>query len=293
MGCIASRPYILYIYVGTNTYEVDAGYFKEVAYFLDFICVHRELAGKNISRNLIQTHEYNQRTGQNMSSGSPPTLISFFKKEGELCSGIVPVLTYTTFMFQLRKVRISRMPPHITITRIFKENAQLLQDFFDNLPKTREFGIIAVPAISAIIGQIHAQKMFVFVLKYKAESLGYYFFKDPATNFEIEIPESDNPKKPNADSVKEYKTLQFCASLSNIRQPNSTTFYRGFLHSIYEIVRLEPQYKVLVWDNIAHNTQLFQRWTERTPVWISNPTAYYLYNLVSPKRFRGELAFII
>ena len=189
---------------------------------------------------------------------------------------------YTTFMFQLRKVRISRMPPHISIMRIFKENTQLLQEFFDNLPKTREFGIIAVPAISAIIGQIHAQKMFVFVLKYKAESLGYYFFKDPATNFEIDIP-----------VVKEYKTLQFCASLSNIRQPNSTTFYRGFLHAIYEIVRLEPRYKVLVWDNIAHNTQLFQRWTERTPVWISNPTAYYLYNLVSPKRFRGELAFII
>lgn len=277
MGCIASRPYTIYIYGGGNNRE----YFKESAYFFDIICVHRDFASRNISRNLIQTHEYNQRMGQ---TASPPSLVSLFKREGDLCSGIVPVLSYNSFMFRLRGIRTRRLPPHINIVRIFKENAQILQEFFENLPKIGEFGFIAIPPITTIVGQILAQKMFVFVLKHKCDSLGYYFFKDTAMNYEIDV---------NATTNKEYKILQLCASYSNVKSNTSNIFYRGFLHVLYEIIQLEPSYRVLIWDNIAHNTILFQRWKQDTPIWIENPAAYYLYNLVSPKSFSSNNGFII
>jgi len=217
-------------------------------------------------------------------TASPPSLVSLFKREGDLCSGIVPVLSYNSFMFRLRGIRTRRLPPHINIVRIFKENAQILQEFFENLPKIGEFGFIAIPPITTIVGQILAQKMFVFVLKHKCDSLGYYFFKDTAMNYEIDV---------NATTNKEYKILQLCASYSNVKSNTSNIFYRGFLHVLYEIIQLEPSYRVLIWDNIAHNTILFQRWKQDTPIWIENPVAYYLYNLVSPKSFSSNNGFII
>ena len=271
IGCISSRPYTMYI----TSYNINT---KHSAYFFDFMCVHREYVSKNYYRNLIQTHEYNQRIGQKIKDRDiAPTLVSVFKREGDLCQGVVPLITYITYIFKLPKMRIPGLPVNITITRIFKENTHEIKEFIENIHTVREFGVIAVPSISVIISQISSQKLFVFVLKHKTETLGYYFFKDTMTHFEM-------------DGETECKMLQIFASYCNT--DNILWFYRGFLHSLYEIMRLRKppqlQYEMLVWENISHNTVLFQRWIRYAPIWIQNPTSYYLYNMVCPKTFKGE-----
>ena len=57
LGCITSRMVQMYIRP-TNTEDV---YTQIPVYFMDFLCVHREHDSIKISRNLVQTHEYNQR----------------------------------------------------------------------------------------------------------------------------------------------------------------------------------------------------------------------------------------
>lgn len=269
IGCIASRPYNLYIYSQTSNMTLY------IAYFFDNICVHRDYTSKNLSRNLIQTHEYIQR------KRAPKTSVSFFKKEGTLCEGIVPVVSYTTYMFRMPdKNIITKLGPHVIISRVFKDNTQLVQEFFENIHKTGDFDIVAVPAISAIVAQIRAQKLFVYVLRYKDESLGYYFFKDTATQFERGTIKA---------GVEDCNILQFCASYINTK--DFAVFYNGFLCALCEIRRLYPLFGILHWDNIAHNTALLQRWREY--IVIENPTAYYLYNMVSPKKVLAERGFFL
>ena len=289
IGCISSRPYNLYIY--------DDGYSmtKYIAYFFDTICVHRDHVKKQLSRKLIQTHEYNQRSDQrslqrsdqrslqrssNNNMNSSVSTVSFFKKEGDLCEGIVPVLSYKTYMYKIPTLDLG---PHTIISRVFKENTHLVQEFFENIHKTGDFDIVAVPAISAIIAQIRAQKLFVYVLKHKDESLGYYFFKDTATQFERGTIKA---------GVEDCNILEFCASYSNTKMPG-TVFYNGFLCALCDICRLYPLFGIILWSNIADNTALHQRWQEHVPHMVENPTAYYLYNMASPKKISAKRGFFL
>lgn len=274
IGCISSRPYNLYIY------DPDTIMRLYIAYFFDTICVHRDHTKKQVSRKLIQTHEYNQRNKIFMSNNMNSS-VSFFKKEGDLCEGIVPVLSYKTYIFRIPKLKRINLPPTVIISRVFKENTHLVQEFFENIDKTGDFDIIAVPAISAIVAQIRAQKLFVYVLKYKDESLGYYFFKDTATQFE----------SAELHSSSDCNILEFCVSYSNTNM--STVFYNGFLCALCDICRLYPLFGILLWNNIADNTALHQRWQEHVPNMAENPAAYYLYNMVSPIKILANRGFFL
>jgi hypothetical protein len=106
--------------------------------------------------------------------------------------------------------------------------------------------------------------IFVYCLRSSKDVLAIYFLKDTKTQFEA------------ADGG----TLQLVGSISNIQ--SSQTFYLGFLHSLKRTIKLNPHFKILVFENLGHNIGLFSNWRDNhTPI-FENQAAYYLFNLIYP-----------
>ena len=62
------------------------------AFYVDNLCVHKDMRNKGIAPKIIQTHEYIQR------HKNKNICVSLFKREGNL-TGIVPLTIYTTYQF--------------------------------------------------------------------------------------------------------------------------------------------------------------------------------------------------
>jgi hypothetical protein len=138
IGCICSR-----------TVDIWISDKKLVAYYFDFITVNREKP--DISRYLIQTHEYNQRRlsldeafsirkgikdnpNKNQSTDNKDAIqISIFKKESGNSPGIVPLVSYESGMWYILNERIRRLPPHFILVPIHRRNIQLLIDFMEKV----------------------------------------------------------------------------------------------------------------------------------------------------------------
>jgi len=254
VGCIISRPLHLYINMG----KIDA-------YFLDYICSHRDYQKKHISRNLIQTHEYNQR------DRNPNIRICIFKKESHLCEGIVPLVIYPTYTFPLKKIgRIPRLPPHTTVDRINKHNLGKLADFFENLISKNGFTILGITDMAVISTLITTNQLYVYIMSKSSAVYGCYFFKNANIQYESLLPTTDD-----------CDILQFTASFSNTE--SLELFYIGFLHSLKQITKAKKTYKMMLFETISHNSRILVNWRKENQFVAENSTAYYLYNFVLPR----------
>jgi hypothetical protein len=276
IGCITSRSIDLYLY--NNIHSV---------YFLDFITVHREKAtiNINISRELIHTHEYNQRktTLDNANStqeNRPPIQISLFKKETTLSQGIVPLVSYKSTMIYIRNQRLRKLPPHVILVKIHRRNIKLLIDFLE-ISKTQFhcFGIPETPNLSALI---HGGILKVFVLQNGQEVYAAYFFRDSRTQF-------DRDDKSNG------ALLILSGSIRNTTSID--LFYMGYLHSLRTILRETDIFKLLLIEGISQNIEIYQRYILEnidSEEIGENPSAYYLYNYMVPKQpFSPESCFMV
>ena len=126
IACMVSYPICIFYY----TSRIPS-YTKLNAYYWDYLCIHRNHKNSDYLRNLIQTHEYNQRYK------SPDIPVSFFKKEVSLCQGIVPLIEYKSYTYYLQPIRMHRLPKHCIIIRIVKENISILFDFLQFLQKIK------------------------------------------------------------------------------------------------------------------------------------------------------------
>lgn len=260
LGTITSRCANLCYRIGIN----DLSYKEIPIYFMDFLCINREHDYKKISRKLLQTHEYNQRIK------NPIVSVSLIKKEADLFEGIVPFIKYQTYTFALRNINIPSLPKNLELVGINNENLDIVFDFL-HVQKTADFkyfpcmfDIFVVPDIGNLIAMIKQRVFYVFCLRRAKEVLAIYFLKDTKTQFEA------------ADGG----TLQLVGSISNIQ--SSQSFYLGFLHTLKRIIKLNPHFKILVFENLAHNMVLFNYWRDKhTPI-FENPAAYYLFNFIYP-----------
>jgi hypothetical protein len=229
-------------------------------FFWDFICIHREHRPKKIIRNLIQTHEYNQRIR------NPDISVSLFKKEIDLCDGIVPLTKYISYTFYLRNIHVRPLPPHFTMIRIFKENLDILSDFLYMISHSekRLFSFCAIPDLGSLTSLINSTNLFVYCLKRGEHVYGMYFVKDMKTQYE----------------ELNGGTLQCICSVMNSNSPS--LFTQGFLHCIREILKLDKTFKMLMVDNTSHNAMILLKWRENHNVVFETQSAYYLYNFVYP-----------
>ena len=266
VGCIASRPLKLCFLENT----VIMNYKQIPAYYLDFICSHRDYKKKNISRNLIQTHEYNQRIA------NPNIQVSIFKKETDLCEGIVPLTKYRTYLFYLQNLKMRKLPAHTHVNRILSKNINALVDFLNgltvdgrNASNPALFQFCGFSDIGMLTNLINQNQLYVYCLKMGGTICAYYFLKNANTQYE------------DLSGVNDCDTLQFAASFSNTRSDD--VFYLGFLHVLKDILKTKKTFKMLLFEDISHNSKILEKWLYQNKIIMENDSAYYLYNMVVPR----------
>lgn len=271
IGCITSRAVHLYMD------NID-----HMIYFLDFITVNREKneINLNISRELIQTHEYNQRK-KNMDTyiteKKVPIQKSIFKKEVGLSEGVIPLVSYTSSLCYIHNERLRKLPPHFILVPIHRRNIQLLLDFID-ISKTK-YKCFGIPEVPNLLELIHSNIIKVFIIQKGSEIYSVYFFRDSRTQFE------------NKGAL-----LILCGSIRNTRSID--LFYMGFLHALRNILKQTNIFKILLIERISQNNEIYERYINKivNPLKLigENQSAYYLYNYVIPKQpFSAESCFIV
>jgi hypothetical protein len=256
VGCMLSRPINIHIYTKSGSPQNYNGM------YWDFICMKPKQKELFLSRNLIQTHEYNYRIK------NQDIYVSIFKKETELCNGIVPITQYKSYTYYLRKISIKKLPDHFVLLRIFKENIDILHDIlnmFSNSHIEQPFNIYGVSSIGNLISMIENEIIYVFCLKKREHIYGIYFLKDSFTNYE---------------DIEDGNAIQLIGSINN--SSFIFIFYNGFQHALRELSKIKyiKKYQMIIIENISHNKLLLELWNQKYSPIFENNCAYYFYNFV-------------
>ena len=258
IGCITSQP--LHFYFSRPTINGINNFY---IYFWDHICMEKYYKEKNLTRNLIQSHEYNQRIH------TPDIKISLFKKENSTCDGVVPLCKYISNTYYIRPIILPLLPKYHVITIITKENIDLLYDFIVGLSKNNIFEIQTFYSISSIISQINIKCFFIYVMCVSREVYSIYIFKDAFTYYE---------------NLEEGNTINLIASVNNCTSIN--LFYKGFLHALNDLIdkknKHTKKFQLLMIDNTSHNSIINDIWSKTNTAIFNTPTNYYLYNMYYP-----------
>lgn len=261
IGCMFSKPIYLYL---LNKEKINI-YNQLSCYYWDYICIHREHKSKNYSRNLIQTHEYNQR----MKCTTTP--ISLFKKEINFCEGIVPWIQFNTYTYYLRNIHIDPLPPHFVYIKILHENKDILINFLAGLSSpniSKIFEIICTSSVSNLIEMTQSFQLYIYCLKYREHIYGMYFFKDENVLYE---------------DIENGNTLHLIGSINNSN--SFDVFYGGYMHALRDIIKenkKRKRFQMIMIDANSHNSFILQKWNQKFSTILETPTAYYLYNYVYP-----------
>jgi hypothetical protein len=266
IGCIVSRPIRIWFH----------GKDPLIAYYWDFVCIDRNEVKRGISRQLIQTAEYNQR------QKNPSVAISVFKKEVVLCPGVVPFTQFKTRTYYLHM----RTPPKLTkgynCIRVHRKNAHLLQESLAEI--STKFEICMYPDIAHLIGLVESNILYIYVLQEKDAIAAIYFFKDLQLHYDDIEP--INPVQKNTDELG--NSIHCLASVQNVETP---IFYLGFVYSLYLLLKHQPKYRVLLMEEVADNRTLLTAW-QKEPIFETD-TAYYFFNYFYPRTHSPENVFLL
>lgn len=265
IGCITSRKLNFYYIEPSNPNN-----YKELGiYFIDYLAVNREKDKTLLSRKLLQTHEYYQRLHNDK------IFVSLIKKEIELFDGVIPFISYNTYLFPLRNIHFQSLPPQFEVLQITDENIDILLDFLyiqkniDIQKNPLSFYIMFFPDIGNILALLKQRLLFIFYLRRGENIYGMYFIKDAKTQYE----------KLNQEDI-DNNTLQNIASISNC--DSNKLFFLGYLHSLRQIIEKNNKFRMILMEEIGHNCYLYNFWrAKHTPI-FKNDTAYYLYNMIYP-----------
>ena len=278
IGCICSR-----------TVDIWISDKKIVAYYFDFITVNREKL--DISRYLIQTHEYNQRRlsldeafsirkgikdnpNKNQSTDNKDAIqISIFKKESGNSPGIVPLVSYESGMWYILNERIRRLPPHFILVPIHRRNIQLLIDFLEKV--RNKYTIFGIPELTNLSELIHTGILKVYIIQKGQEIYSAYFFRDSRTEYE-----------------EKGALLILCGSIKNTN--SADLFYMGFLRALRDILKNNPIFKIIMIESIS-NKLIYEKYKSENNEFLGeNPSGYYLYNYIYPGQpFQSESCFLV
>ena len=263
-GVITSRPMQLSIF-NHHSYTI---------YYMDYVCVKPPLpisekmdsavsvASASAFRELFQTHEYNCR---NMN---PSIQVCMFKKEIELCEGIIPLVETTTLSYYISDMELYDLPLHYEMVRLYKENTSMLQDLSSHIGKHMD--VCIYPEIGNMISLHTSQNYISYILKKGEHVYGMYFFKNPHIQYEDLLTETGKGH-----------TIHCIGSIDNSSDVN--LFFQGFLYSLREIIRENKNISVLLMDKIGHNIHLINRWSKYHYTIMETKMAYYMYNIIIPQ----------
>lgn len=215
-------------------------------YYVDYLCVHEDKRQQGIAQQIIQTHDYYQRTRTNI-----PT--SLFKKEGKL-HAMVPLVIYRTYGFNIEywhnKVVLH---PQIKLITFNKSNINLLTNFIKSIKGL--FDLYVCPDINILIDLINSKNMIIYGIIQNGQILCVYFMRDSSTFYH------------------QRKAIDCFASINNTK--DNTLFINGLSLILKQ---LKDEYSYLLIENISHNYTIIENIIKKHNPYIVSPTAYYFYN---------------
>lgn len=238
-------------------------------YYIDFLCVKRDVDDKKISRRLLQTHIYKQQLIQhieNMQKKSSQIIImvSIFRREKELLFGIIPLIRFKTIYYKIsnmNQIQMTKFPQHVLLINIDSTNIDLLIEFLEECKNSKRFSVFLRTDISNLIGLIKSGTLYVYCVKRLDTIYAVYIFRDTRSNYD------------DFGSI-----LQLVGSINNSN--SQELFMNGFFRSMNEIVKKNPVYQILMVDEISDNGIIMSldRLKSINEYW----SAYYLYNMIVP-----------
>ena len=262
IGCMTSR--------GINMFILDkSGVLHEKnGYFWDNICVHREYTQENIGRKLIQAHDIHQRTN------TQPISISLFKKEIDLCEGVIPLVEYPVHTFTLSKIKRPPLPAPYSVSRMYNTSVEPFYNLLymiSHSDTARNTAFIAFPEISVLDNMIQNNILFVYGLSYGINIKCVYVFKNPQLCY---------------DNIKDGHILECITTITEEYVQDKTLnglIFAGFLHALQHIQKsFSNKYKIITFHNLGQNQTIIERWKWKYTPLSKNMAAYYLYNGVIP-----------
>ncbi len=215
--------------------------------YVDYLCIDKKFRNQGIAQQLIKSHDYNIRN-------KIPINISFFKREGTLNVGIVPLVIYRSYIFNFQywnnKIKLHSS---YKITKINKNNINLLIDFIKNNKSLFKF--YCCPEIHILLQLINSDNIKIYLLIHNSNILSIYFFKDSCTFY------------------NQRKAIECFASI-NISKENKL-FLLGFSNILSY---LKENFHYLIIENISHNFKIIENILLKHSPYIVSPCAYYFYN---------------
>ena len=267
LGCIASYPVrILYRNEKTS------------ANFMIFLACDRENPKKKeITRNLIATHEYNSR------NRVTDIKISILKKHTGSCEGVRPLLTFSTHLYYIGLFAKGANGPSLApaVQQVYKQNWSLMQDIADLLPQLFEF--CAYMDVAALKARVDAGQLWIFCIKHGRDIIAAYFIEDAMMLYE---------------KVNDYggKTLNLVASMCNMKKKskgnvNINVFVKGFAECLAMIHKQNRDYAMLLMDDVGHN-QILVKEMQSLEI-VKTTGAYYMINGFVKEPVNANRAFML
>jgi GNAT superfamily N-acetyltransferase len=265
IGVMTSRPIHISILKDFKLNHMDA-------YYVDYLCVHKNHRKQNIAPQLIQTHEYHQR------HRNKKIFVSLFKREGVL-TGIVPLCVYKTYGFSVKKwTKPPDLPAFYTLLEINEQNFSHLHDFMkqkmNKNSNTFQFDIMIFPEVSNIIELMKTKNLFIYtILTSTNEIAAAYFYKKSCVFIE--------------------KDLEILTCIGSIygENVNKEIFIHGFKTTFWKIAE-KHRFGFAAIENISHNYIIIHNLMKKTKPEVISPTAYFFYNFAYPT-FSSNKSFIL
>ena len=256
VGCISSRSGNLAI----------RGH-KESIYYIDFVTIARGRDIRDLSRKLFETHIYKEMLISKMELHTAPIMVSLFRKDLELFSGIVPLSRFSTRFYELPNnpnYGKKTLPEHVVLLQIDSKNFR--DDLWNGIEE--RFSVVGITDMANLLGLIKSGVLMCYVLKKMDSILAIYIFRDTRIMEE------------GAGCI-----IELVASWRKIR--STELFHTGFLLCLGRL----SLFRIIKVDGIADNGELW--WGDFRPIgeYIS---AYYLYNMVVPwSPIPGSQVFVL
>jgi hypothetical protein len=225
-----------------------------VAYYVDYLCVHKDYRKKGYAPQIIQTHHYHQR------HAAPQVHVSLFKRENDL-TGIVPFCLYSTYGFSIKGWK---KPLEIkTEDKILECSSQNMRYLLEFMKETSGmFDVTITPELSNILELIHSRNIFVyFVLNTATDQvMAAYFFRNSCVSLE-----------------KDCKVITCFASICR-ENYNDEAFAYWFKTALFAIPMMD--YLFLAVEDISHNKKIIDNLHKKNKPQLVSPCAYFFYNFV-------------
>lgn len=226
---------------------------KLYAYYVDYLCVHKDHRKKGIAPEVIQTHYYMQRRN------NKSILANLFKREGEL-TGIVPLCVFKSYMFPIKNIRINTiLSPNLQYVACNKSNIHVINDFM--IDNGELFNINICVDLGNLLHLIEKELYYL------------YFMMDTLNHENIlacYILKSINT------SVENNKVISCVGSICVSSLPHNE-FVSGFQHII---IGLNSKYDYVDIESLSHNQIIIDELTDDINPVSTCPMAYFFHNYV-------------